>query len=711
MLIRRLCRAALLLALVSLVPGGLSAQNDERPQRVIRQLSFEGNKSINDYTLRRSIATTQSSAIARWGLTRWIGLGNKTHLDQTEFHRDVLRIRALYRLSGFPDVTVDTLVRRSNGDVFIRFEIDEGEPVLVTALRVAGLGDIVEVEDVYQAMPLRVGDPFSRLLFQASVDTIRARLADRGHPYAEVFRNFDERRDTRTALITFEVDPGPRVTVDSVEVSGTDNVSEKVVRNTVRLRVGQTYSWSEQYRSQLDLYRTGMFNYANVSLADMALTDPSDSGVTIRAQVAEGPLHRFQFGAGYGTVDCFRGLTSWTAHNFTGGGRRLDLFAGFSKIGAGDPLNLNQSVCPALGTEPPERLALNYNLTAGITQPFLFSRRASATLSLFAQRRSEIQAYVRRAVGGEFSWAYRLAWRTTITPSYSLAWGQTVADDVTYCTNLNVCTEEDIEVFKQPQFRGVITLAFLREHRIPLVDPARGSRLSAEVRFSGPIVGSDTLTQFLKGVVEYASHHQLGRRDVVGWRVKWGAIVAPERGLEGQDLRFVPVEERFYAGGPNTVRGYSFNELGPIVRVVPAVEQGGIVTVDTARLRTSASGGNDILLANVEWRHRLSRSFTAAVFVDAGHVIARDSLYLTLSKLRITPGVGIRMASPLGPIRLDVGFNPYGPETAPLYADLEIKDSAGDTIERALVLLTEDFTPEQGFWDRFRINISIGQAF
>lgn len=693
-----------MLALLALVPGAIHAQNDEQPQRVIRQLSFEGNRSINDYTLRRSIATTQSAAIARWGLTRWMGLGHKSYVDQTEFRRDVLRIQALYRLSGFPDVTVDTLVRRSNGDVFITFEIDEGEPVLVTALRVTGVEDIVEVEDVYQAMPLRVGDPFSRLLFQASVDTIRTRLADRGHPYAEVFRNFDERRDTRTALITFEVVPGPRVTVDSVEVSGTETISEKVVRNTVRIRAGQTYSWSEQYRSQLDLYRTGMFNYANVSLADTALTELSDSAVTIRVHVAEGPLRRFQFGAGYGTVDCFRGLTSWTAHNFTGGGRRLDLFAGFSKIGAGDPLDLKQSACPALSDEPPERLALNYNLTAGITQPFLFSRNASATLSLFAQRHSEIQAFVREAVGGELSWAYRLAWRTTITPSYGLAWGKTEADPVTYCTHLNVCTEEDIEVFRQPQFRGVLTLAYLRERRIPLVDPARGSRFSAEVRFSGPVVGSDTLTQFLKGVVEYASHHQLGRRDVVGWRVKWGAIVAPERGLQGQDLRFVPVEERFYAGGPNTVRGFSFNELGPIVRVADFSPEDSSLS-----LRTSATGGNDILLANVEWRHRLSRSFTAAVFVDAGQVIARDSLYLTLSSLRITPGVGVRLASPLGPIRLDIGFNPYGVEAAPVY----VVTPSGDALVRWEALFPDipPPVPEQDFLSRFRINISIGQAF
>jgi len=385
-------------------------------------------------------------------------------------------------------------------------------------------------------------------------------------------------------------------------------------------------------------------------------------------------------------------------------------------IGAGNPVNLSNSLCSALRDEPEERLDLNFNLSAAITQPFAFHRRAEAVLSVFTERHSELNAFVRTAAGGSLAWTYNLAWRMPLTIGYSLAYGQTIADDVTYCSFLNVCVAEDIEAFKEPQFRGVISAAFARERRLPLVDPIRGSRLSAEVRFSGPLVGSDTLSQFLKGVAEYASHHQLGRRSVVGWRVKLGAIVAPERGFEGQELRFVPVDERFYAGGPNTVRGFPFNQLGPIQRVVDAERvDAGPVVVDSATLRTSASGGNDLFLANVEWRYALSRTFTAALFLDAGQVKVRQGDVFDLGQLRITPGVGIRIASPLGPIRLDIGINPYKPESAPLYADLRIYETQPDgtvtQVDNVLLLLQEDFAPESSFWDHFQLNFSIGQAF
>jgi outer membrane protein assembly factor BamA len=692
------------------VPAPLWGQNGEERGLVVRELSFEGNMAIDDHTLRRSIATTQSSLFARSPLLRWIGLGAKSYLKETELRRDVLRIEALYRLSGFVDAAVDTLVRRTETDAYVTFVVSEGEPVRVTTLRISGVEDLMPVERLSRAIPLRVGSPFNRLLFRASVDTIRTRLAERGHPYAEVYRNFDLREAARTAEIEFAVDPGPRVTVDTVEVVGTETVDDKVVRNTLWLQEGRVYNWRHQYRSQLDLYRTEMFNYVNVGLVDTLPEGPDDTLVTVRAQVAEGPMRRIRFGAGYGTVDCFRGHTAWTVHNFTGGGRRLDLFAGFSKIGTGDPLSLEGSLCPALREEDPERLKLNYNLTAGLTQPFVFHRRASATLALFAERHSELQAFVREAIGGELSWSYRIAWRMPITLSYNLSYGSTKADPVTFCTFLNVCRVEDTEVFTQPAFRAAATVAFVKERREPLIDPVRGSRLAAELRLSGPVVGSDSLTQFLKGTVEYASHHRVGRRSVVGWRVKIGAIVAPTRGFEGQDLRFVPVDERFYAGGPNTVRGFPFNELGPIVRVIQEGDRDTIPVGDTTvvgNTRTSAVGGNDIFLANVEWRYSLSRTVTAAVFLDAGQVMERDSSFFDLSKLRVTPGVGIRFASPLGPIRFDVGFNPYEEADAPTYVQ----------VGNELILWqdlfpgTEPPKPARSFLDRFRLNFSIGQAF
>jgi outer membrane protein assembly factor BamA len=172
----------------------------------------------------------------------------------------------------------------------------------------------------------------------------------------------------------------------------------------------------------------------------------------------------------------------------------------------------------------------------------------------------------------------------------------------------------------------------------------------------------------------------------------------------------VPTEERFYAGGANTVRGYGQNELGPVVRVIDTVitreeqQDGQLVMVADSIIRTSASGGNDMVLLNAELRFPLGGfggRLSGALFVDAGGVFARDSVRSTGPGLRVTPGAGIRIASPLGPIRLDVAFNPYPVDPSPLYAK-----EAG-----ALVLVDDAYRPERSLLGRFRLHFSVGQPF
>ena len=100
-------------------------------------------------------------------------------------------------------------------------------------------------------------------------------------------------------------------------------------------------------------------------------------------------------------------------------------------------------------------------------------------------------------------------------------------------------------------------------------------------------------------------------------------------------------------------------------------------------------------------RQQLSQLLHQAVFVDAGRVFARDTLLTTLTGIRITPGVGVRVGSPLGPVRLDLAFNPYPPQPSPLYR----KENG------SLFLVTPSYKPEDSFWGRFRLHFSVGQAF
>jgi outer membrane protein assembly factor BamA len=139
--------------------------------------------------------------------------------------------------------------------------------------------------------------------------------------------------------------------------------------------------------------------------------------------------------------------------------------------------------------------------------------------------------------------------------------------------------------------------------------------------------------------------------------------VASERGS------FIPPEHRFYAGGPSDVRGFHRNELGPVVYVVPKAEvdraAGG--TIDPDSIQVSAIGGNTLAVGNVELRIPspvFSTRLRLAAFVDAGGAWQRGD---GDPVIRVTPGVGIRLATPLGPARLDVAYNPYRLQAGPLF--------------------------------------------
>lgn len=668
---------------------------------IVRGIAFDGNQAIPDELLRVSIATSQSSWFARASAVSWIGLGEKRYLNETEFRRDVLRIVALYRQSGFPDARVDTLVRRTEADVHLHFQIVEGEPVTVAALTVRGHEAVLPTSELASGMPLRIGEPFNRLAMLASADTIRLRLANRGYPFAQVYRNFDVDHAARTATIDFEVDPGPPTVIGDIAIDGLRGVEESVVRRTLSLQSGRLFRLRDLYESQSNLYRTDLFSYVSVAVTDTAGAE-ADSTVDIRIRLAEGPRHRLRLGGGYGTIDCFRSLASYTYLDFLGGGRTLQVQGTTSKIGAGEPLDfgLENSICKALSAEDSTRRKLNYNLNVSLLEPYLFDRRARGSLTFFAERYTEYLAYLREAYGGEVGTAYDVAPNTPVSLSYGLSWGSTQADPATFCALLNVCTIEDAQFFGERRRRAVVTLAAVRERRNSVINPSRGSRISAELAWASPSIGSDTLVQFTKGMIEFSGYRQITERSVLGVRLKLGAILPATLSSQGGEVEYVPTEDRFYAGGANTVRGYGQNELGPVVRVLRV----DTVTADSI-IRTSPTGGTSLLVMNVEFRFPLpglANKLSGAVFVDAGRLIDGSSDQENAPGLRVTPGVGVRLASPLGPIRFDIAFNPYPP-------DESVQDYRQEGSQ--LVPIDDDLKPEPDFLSRWRIHLSVGQPF
>ena len=295
-------------ALAAASPRLLAAQAVQPPRLLVRGLHFVGNHALDEATLEMSIATTKSGYLARAGWIRWLGLGEKKYFDETEFRRDVLRVILLYRISGYLQVQVDTLVRRTPEAVDITFRITEGPPVRVRAIAITGAEGIIPRRELLRDIPIAVGDPFNRIRFGWAGDTIQAAVRDRGYPFAEVYRSYDVNEDSLSARIGFDVQPGARARVDSVIVEGTHAIAPAVVRRMIPIHRGDWYSQRALYQSQLDLYGLGVFGYVNVGLAD-STPRGQDSSVAIRVQGAEARLHRIRAGAGFGTADCFRAST------------------------------------------------------------------------------------------------------------------------------------------------------------------------------------------------------------------------------------------------------------------------------------------------------------------------------------------------------------------------------------------------------------------
>jgi outer membrane protein assembly factor BamA len=661
-----------------LLATALQAQSPPAPptERVIRGLAFEGNRAITDEVLAAAISTTQSSWFARNFFVRWLGLGEKRYFDEEEFRRDVLRVHVLYRRSGFPNAEVDTTVRREPENVYVTFRIKEGEPMVVTSLDVTGIDSlpawlrrIAELD-----LPLQNGDPFNRYLMQATADSIERRLRDRGYPSARVFSGFEADRAKLTARVTLEVDPSRRAVIGGVDVVGVRRIDTSLVRDLLLARPGRRYSQDELLLSQQNLYQSDLFRYATVNI-DSADFQSGAATVPLMVQVNESRRRRIRGSLGYGTEDCFRGGLAWTSRNFLGSnGRLLDLTSRVSKVGVGDPTDwgLANGICSSSSNDSIGSSLLNYNLGATIRRPAFLTATSNLSVSLYTERRSEFQVYLRRETGTTVTLRReQLRRRIPLSLAYNLNYGRTEATEVSFCASFNACTDDVVALLRQNRVLATLTGTATVPRVNNLIDPSRGSSKSLEVAVSSRFLGSTAFQQFTRVVADAAWYRPLGRSVVLSWHVRGGAIFSPTVDVASQRGSFIPPEHRFYAGGPNDVRGFKRNELGPVVYVVPQGEvdsaAAGGRAINPDSVQVSATGGNTLAVGNIELRVPspvFGSRLRLAAFVDAGGAWQRGDRDPVI---RVTPGAGIRLNTPLGPARLDIAYNPYRLQAGPLF--------------------------------------------
>jgi outer membrane protein insertion porin family len=209
----------------------------------------------------------------------------------------------------------------------------------------------------------------------------------------------------------------------------------------------------------------------------------------------------------------------------------------------------------------------------------------------------------------------------------------------------------------------------------------------------------------------------MSRRTVFAWRVRAGTILPKNIDLAGQSVGYVPPDQRFYGGGPTSVRGYGRNELGPRVYFVTDttnIDQAATIKAGEKvfnGVQTAPTGGNTALVLNAELRMAspiFSQRMRLGLFVDAGQVWERGEALFSITGLRFTPGMGARYTTPLGPVRIDAAYNGYPLERGPLL----YLPPAGDS--SAVAVIRDDYPPiraQKSFWQKVVVQLSVGHAF
>ncbi len=683
-----------------LAVAGVGSAAAQESGLLIRRLTFQGNRSITTVSLEAAISTTKSSWFVRSGAVRWLGLGERRYLNEREFRTDAARIRLFYQLSGFLDARVDTTVVRTAQEAYITFRITEGEPVRVRSLTVAGVDSLPDRRRLVEDLPLRVGAPYNRYLVLATADTIQNRLWNRGYPTASVLvgkRAVD--RVARTADLELFADPGMPATIGSIRIQGTKAVDSSFVRSLLATRTGRPFRYLDLYRSQINLYQSGLFRYATVG-NDTTLFTLGDPTVPLTVQVQEGPMHRARSGLGVGSNDCVRANAGWTARNVGGRGRQIDIAGEVSKIGV-SAAPFRSTICSGLENDTLGSRKLNYGLSVSLRRPVFLSPSNALTGTLFAERRSETRVYRREEIGTSVTFSRDAGLGFPVSLTYRLGYGATQAGAVSFCAFFLACRSDDVKQLQDRRFAATLTGAASRQRVNNLLDPTRGSVVTFEATFSSPLIGSTRFSEFTRLVAETSWYRPLGNAVVLAARVKGGLIFSPRLRLAAGAANFVPPEQRFYAGGANDVRGYDRNELGPVVYVTPVTNVGPGGTVTTAdSVQVAPIGGNTLVLGNLELRLPspfLNGRLRWVAFVDAGGVWERGSSLG--AGVRVTPGAGVRLGTPLGPMRLDVAYNGTALPEGALYS---VQDEV-------LTLVRSDY--RKAVSRRLNFQVSVGQAF
>jgi len=627
----RRCHTLLLL----LLPLATACASARQPGTVVHSFTITGADHVDVSRLKSVLATRANPVvpILGWQLP-WT---RKNGFDRTRLDADVQRITAFYGDRGYPNAQVTNVDVKPNARetaVDVTVSIQEGEPVRVAAVQLRGFDALPprRLEQLERSNPLVTGAARDRQLVASARDIALNTMRDEGYPYARVGVT-EEPSGTDAVTVTLTSDPGPVAHFGDVQIAGNRSIGNEVIARQLLFKPGDLYRRSLVQESQRRLYGLELFQFVNIENVD---GDRASAVVPTRVTVAEGKHHRVNFGVGYGTEEKGRVDAEYRNVNFLGGGRSAGAHARWSSLDRGLRLDVTQ----------PYFLAPHLSLGGEAQQWYTYTPayHSTVTAAKITLTHRETQ---------------RLSWALSVgSERNNSAIEPEVLNDPDLYADL-IALGLDPTTRTQSGTLSSLGFDLQRNTTDNVLNAHHGTQVTLHAEEAGRLLPGTYNYYALSADGRY--YLPVGSRWVMASRLQVGAINA-----FGNSPAQVPFSKKYFLGGASSIRGWGRYEVSPLSR-------SGLPL-----------GGNGLLEASVEARATLGAKLGGVVFIDGGNVWP-SGRQITVDNLRYAVGTGLRYDTPVGPIRVDIGYqiNPI--------PDLMVGGS-----------------PQPRRW---RLHFSIGQAF
>jgi outer membrane protein insertion porin family len=579
----------------------------------IQKIVFEGNRAFSTRQLRRLMQTKQA-----WFLSWLTRAGN---LDTEVLKTDVERLTAFYYDNGYVNVKVDEpKIERKEDGLEMTIRIEEGDQFKAGAVHLGGdlIGDVRAIE---AHLEMKSGEVFRASRLRKDILAITEGYGDQGYAFVNVEPLTQVDPEQKLVAVTYKVDKGPEVYFDRIEISGNTKTKDEVIRRELLVQEQQRFHGAQLKLSRARLQRLGLFQDVNMTTQRSSQPDKID----LLVDVKEAQTGAFTAGAGFSTADQFLFNVRLSENNLFGTGDRVSINADFGSI--------------------------YRNFVFDYVNPYTLDTYFTSSFSGFNYR-TEYDDFDREGTG----FSVRTLYPFTALGVRRIPFIGAPLDEVRFglqykfeqadITNVSsFFTVPDINAEEGDSLTSSLIPTLVRNTLNHPFDPTDGSLQDLSVQFAGIGTGAQyyNLEARSRWFYPFYKSPALGTFvAAVGGRFGWG------QGEEGQSGDEIPLFERYFPGGINSMRGYRARTLGPRQPVFDP--SGGIVNTTPVGGSTQLILNNELIFPIVE-----SLGLRGVLFFDAGNAFTADE-GLPLDDLRYDVGWGVRWLSPMGPLRLEIGY-------------------------------------------------------